>query len=76
MKLLHAILIFILALSDWEKQQTNQLEVTRNFRQNMRYFVINISEYAKNRNPKFAIVPQNGIALVTLNGETNSQLGF
>jgi cysteinyl-tRNA synthetase len=40
----------------------------------MRTFVISISEYAKSLNPNFAIIPQNGIELVTLDGEWNGPL--
>ncbi|MGC4039768.1 MAG: endo alpha-1,4 polygalactosaminidase [Flavobacterium sp.] len=42
-----------------------------NFRNEMRNFVIGISHYAKNINPDFAIIPQNGIELVSENGEAN-----
>lgn len=42
-----------------------------NFRNEMRNFVIGISQYAKNTNPNFAIIPQNGIELVTENGEAS-----
>lgn len=39
------------------------------FRQEMRNFVQNISQYAKKTNPNFSVIPQNGVALVTINGE-------
>ncbi len=42
----------------------------RNYRQDMRDFVIEISDYAKHQHPGFAIVPQNGEALMTCNGTT------
>jgi cysteinyl-tRNA synthetase, unknown class len=38
-------------------------------RQEMRDFVIGISQYAKNANPNFQVIPQNGIELVSSNGE-------
>ena len=41
------------------------------YRQEMRDFVIGISEYAKIFNSNFFIIPQNGIELVTSNGEEN-----
>jgi len=41
----------------------------RNFRQDMRDFVIGISQKAKGVKPNFAVIPQNGIELVTENGE-------
>ncbi len=39
------------------------------YRQKMREFVIGISQYSKAINPDFYIIPQNGIELVTDNGE-------
>ena len=44
-----------------------------NFREEMRTFVREISIYAKNINPDFIMIPQNGIELVTLNGEEGGQ---
>ena len=41
----------------------------RNFKQDMRNYVIGISQAAKAVNPDFAVIPQNGIELVTTNGE-------
>ncbi len=41
----------------------------RDYRQDMRDFVIGISQAAKGVNPNFAVIPQNGIELVTMNGE-------
>lgn len=38
------------------------------YRDEMRSFIGEISQYAKDRNPNFAIIPQNGIELVTSNG--------
>lgn len=43
----------------------------RNFRQDMREFVIGISEYTKATNPNFVVIPQNGIEIVTVDGESN-----
>ncbi len=45
-----------------------------NFREEMRTFVGEISRYAKAANPGFAIIPQNGIELVTLNGDAAGQV--
>lgn len=39
------------------------------FRQKMREFVIGISEYSKGIHPEFVIIPQNGIELVSSNGQ-------
>jgi cysteinyl-tRNA synthetase len=41
------------------------------FRTEMRNFVGELSYYAKLTQPDFVIIPQNGIELVTLNGEEN-----
>ena len=34
----------------------------------MRNFVIQISQYAKNLNPNFVVIPQNGVEVMTNNG--------
>src|ERR1700741_5370554 len=44
------------------------------YREEMRNFVIGISQYAKTQNPQFAIIPQNGIELITTNGESTGSL--
>lgn len=51
-----------------ENQITSQNDTIK-YRDEMRNFVIKISEYAKSTKPNFAIIPQNGIELVTLSGE-------
>jgi len=45
-----------------------------NFKEEMREFVIGISDYARLSSPGFIIVPQNGIELVTRNGGENDSL--
>lgn len=47
---------------------------TRNYRQDMRNFVIGISQYAKNTNSDFVVIPQNGIELVTETGDEEGPL--
>ena len=47
----------------------NGNESGRDFKQDMRDYVIGISQTAKAVNPDFAVIPQNGIELVTSNGE-------
>jgi len=42
---------------------------TRDYRQDMRDFVQDISAYAKSFNPDFVVIPQNGQELLTTNGE-------
>lgn len=46
----------------------------RNYRQEMRDFVQNISAYAREFNPDFIVIPQNGIELITETGESNGSL--
>jgi cysteinyl-tRNA synthetase len=41
------------------------------YRQHMREFVIAISNYAKDLDPEFIVIPQNGIELITTNGEAD-----
>ncbi|SMC78594.1 endo alpha-1,4 polygalactosaminidase [Moheibacter sediminis] len=43
------------------------------YKQEMREFVIGISQYAKSINPNFSIIPQNGIELVSGNGDISGQ---
>lgn len=45
-----------------------------NFKEEMRNFVIGISQYAKSNKSNFIIIPQNGIELVTSSGEENDSL--
>jgi len=44
------------------------------YREEMRKFVEEISRYAKDIHPDFYIIPQNGVELVTLNGEPDGTL--
>ncbi len=44
-----------------------------NYREEMRAFVIGISEYSKAINTKFQIIPQNGIELVSSNGNEDGE---
>jgi cysteinyl-tRNA synthetase, unknown class len=44
------------------------------FKQEMRNFVIGISEYSKTIKTDFLIIPQNGIELITYNGEESDSL--
>ena len=39
----------------------------------MRTFVGEISTYAKDANPNFVVIPQNGIELVSVNGEEDGE---
>jgi cysteinyl-tRNA synthetase, unknown class len=55
----------IFSCSDDEEEESYD----KDFKQEMRNFVIGISEYAKTINPDFIIIPQNGQELVTMDGE-------
>jgi cysteinyl-tRNA synthetase len=46
------------------------------YRQAMRDFVIGISNVAKTENPNFLIIPQNGIELITNDGEDNGPINL
>ncbi len=69
MKYLTFILLFLLIISCENSLETEPSDI--DYREEMRQFVIAISEYAKQRHPDFVIIPQNGIELVTINGESN-----
>lgn len=60
------IIILLLVLSCTDDTEE---EYDLDFKQEMRNFVVGISEYAKSINPDFIIIPQNGQELVTINGE-------
>ena len=56
-------------ISNTENTTTsNSNNEDRDYRGDMRDFVINISEYSKEIQPDFAVIPQNGIELVTDSG--------
>ncbi len=62
--LLAMFLIFSSCNND-DDDSNNETE----YKQRMREFVIGISQYSKAINPNFIIIPQNGIELVTDNGD-------
>ncbi|MCO6460883.1 MAG: hypothetical protein J5I59_05730 [Saprospiraceae bacterium] len=68
--LLLSLLLFFSSCNKGDDQNTNN---NTEFRQEMRDFVISISQYAKATIPDFLIIPQNGIELVTHNGEVTGQ---
>lgn len=65
-------LIIILIFTGCSSSDSNN-NVTIDYKEEMRNFVIGISGYAKNINSNFAIIPQNGIEIVTKNGEANGE---
>ncbi len=48
----------------------------RDFRQDMRNFVIGISQYARSIDSEFIIIPQNGHELITEDGENTGELAI
>jgi cysteinyl-tRNA synthetase len=69
MKKLILILMMLFLIISCSKDE----EIT-DYKQKMRDFVIGISQYAKASKPGFFIIPQNGIQLVTSNGEEDGPL--
>lgn len=63
-----SVLLLIFSCTDDEESKPNY---DVDFRQEMRDFVIGISQYAKAVDSDFIVIPQNGQELVTLNGEEN-----
>ena len=68
--LISCILAIFFSCSD-DEEEDNDLNPDLDFKQEMRDFVSEISEYAKAKNPNFVIIPQNGHELVSDNGDTD-----
>lgn len=71
--LIFAFFIIIFFVSCRKDQSTRLSDNETEFKQKMRDFVIGISKYSKAINPKFNIIPQNGIELVSSNGKNPVQ---
>lgn len=69
--------IFIISSCNKEENNTDNettfKQTETDFKQKMRGFVIGISQYSKTKNPIFLIIPQNGIELVSSNGDVSGQ---
>jgi cysteinyl-tRNA synthetase len=65
------LIISLAFLSSCNKQDDNSSDNETEFKQKMRDFVIGISQYSKSIKPNFLIVPQNGIELVSSNGDAS-----
>jgi len=61
-----AIVILISCSVGCKKNEIPDLDL----RQEMRSFVEEISSFAKSHSPGFIVIPQNGLELITLNGES------
>ena len=68
-----AILAILVSCNDDDEDDTVS-PPGMNYKQEMRDFVIGISEYAKTSKTDFFIIPQNGIELVTSNGEEDGNI--
>ncbi|MFD2909094.1 endo alpha-1,4 polygalactosaminidase [Flavobacterium ardleyense] len=73
MKNITYILLLLIICSSCSKDEDDSSGNETEFKANMREFVIGISTYAKAINPNFNIIPQNGIELVSIDGENSSQ---
>jgi cysteinyl-tRNA synthetase len=63
------VLLFLLSCNKTDETPPANI----NYRQEMRDFVIGISNYSKSISPGFIVIPQNGIELVSSNGESDGQ---
>jgi cysteinyl-tRNA synthetase, unknown class len=66
-------LIIVILLASCGGDDDNNTGNDLDYRQKMREFVIAISSYSKTIHPDFSVIPQNGIELVTGNGESSGQ---
>lgn len=66
--------IFIFGCSKNVDVSINNGITAIDFKTEMRNFVIGISKYSKLNHPNFAVIPQNGIELVTENGDISGKL--
>ncbi len=62
-------LLVLVCLTSCKEDDTNPLPSEMDYKQEMRDFVQDISAYAKEINPNFAIIPQNGAELVSTTGD-------
>ncbi|CAN1574480.1 Glycoside-hydrolase family GH114, TIM-barrel domain containing protein [Flavobacteriaceae bacterium] len=72
MRFLNHALLFIILFVSCSKDEKSEPDSVSNAKQKMRDFVIEISQYAKAKNSNFNIIPQNGIELVSNDGESTT----
>lgn len=65
------LVMLLVACDNNDSGDDNKGNENRDFKQDMRDFVIGISQKGKAINPGFIVIPQNGIELVTNNGEAS-----
>ncbi len=69
------LILLVLVLFFGCNNDDNSIDPSQsNYRDDMRSFVENISTYAHSKNANFIIIPQNGIELITQNGEPDGAL--
>lgn len=79
-KVLFALPVLLSILSCAKTEKLNPSPIAANpgvaidYRTEMRNFVIGISQYTKAQNAQFAIIPQNGIELISSDGEADGTL--
>lgn len=74
MKLKLYIIIIMILLNSCNNDNDIVTPADINYRQEMRNFVIRISQYSKAIKNDFSIIPQNGIELISSNGEEEGEL--
>ena len=67
-------IIILITLFSCKKTDREYTYDDIDFKEEMRSFVINISQYAKARQPEFKIIPQNGVKLITKNASVNGSI--
>jgi cysteinyl-tRNA synthetase len=72
MRFLNLALLFIILIVSCSKDEKSEPDSVSNAKQKMRDFVIDISQYAKAKNSNFNVIPQNGIELVSMDGESTT----
>ncbi|EAR02555.1 endo alpha-1,4 polygalactosaminidase [Maribacter sp. HTCC2170] len=65
---LFVLLFFLNCNNSSSTQVSDSISANRDYRKDMRDFVIDISTYAKSKKSGFSVIPQNGIELVTDSG--------
>lgn len=74
MKMLMIFVLFTMFLSCNENKKN--IEENIDYKQEMRQFVINLSEFAKNNKNNFIVIPQNGQEILTQNGESDGEINI
>ena len=57
-----------------DENRAGEANPTTDYREDMRRFVIAISQYGKKFDKNFIIIPQNGLELITNDGSASGEL--